>query len=689
MGAGVEVASQPGMASHDEDPNRWRALLAESSPDPLLLMNSGILTWVAGTIERVLGWTSAELADRPLAEFVNEADLPRLADLLRRLENGDPNRDVLRMRRKDGREAWVLVTLAGHPPTLAAGDVVGSFREIDRRVRAEQRLNLIAEHTSDILFTADEDGRITWVSPAVTRLLDWPPDDLIGSQAIDLVRREKREPRDHEGDRPSPRLFDPDVRDVIVRVRERSGTYRWMRCNTAHTFAEDGQPNGVIGSLVDTDDLVRARDTITENATRLQAILDTLLDPHALLRPMRDADGTITDFTCEEINAAGEDMLGMPRGGVVGRRLTELLPGVKAGLLDTLRSAMGSGEPLILDAVPYRNPFEPTISRRADIRGIRVEETLSVIWRDVTERQSHLDAIAASEEKYRLLAENATDVVVWHRDLITSWVSPSIVEALGWTPEAWLDRNVCDFVHMDDIAHLLEEQASVDAGNARISRLRMCDKNLDYHWVEVHARPYFDAHGDVDGAVFSFRVVDREVQSEQELHHRAEHDELTGLLNRNEILGHLGAVTRAQRQPGRETAILFCDLDRFKEINDTYGHSAGDTVLHVTADRIRRSLRSGDPAARFGGDEFVAVLDGVHATSDALQVAEKVRAAVAQPVPFGSVTLSTSVSIGVALMIPGESADALIARADAAMYEAKRTGRNRVTAITTATSQSA
>ena len=121
---------------------------------------------------------------------------------------------------------------------------------------------------------------------------------------------------------------------------------------------------------------------------------------------------------------------------------------------------------------------------------------------------------------------------------------------------------------------------------------------------------------------------------------------------------------------------LFIDLDEFKVVNDTWGHVAGDALLRAVAQRIESVVRANDVVARLGGDEFLVVLDGVEGESAAAAIADKVRAACSQPVATPTGTVATTLSVGVVLREAGESSDALIARADRAMYTAKDAGRN-------------
>lgn len=167
---------------------------------------------------------------------------------------------------------------------------------------------------------------------------------------------------------------------------------------------------------------------------------------------------------------------------------------------------------------------------------------------------------------------------------------------------------------------------------------------------------------------------------EHRLHQRASTDGLTGLLNRSALLDRLERCLAdpAERQSGGALALLFCDLDLFKEINDNFGHAAGDLVLRSVAERIRGTIRPDDLAGRVGGDEIIVVLRGIADQTHALAVAGKIGRAIAEPVPGLDGAIRITASIGVTLARRGEGVDALMARADRAMYEAKRTGRDRV-----------
>jgi diguanylate cyclase (GGDEF)-like protein len=182
----------------------------------------------------------------------------------------------------------------------------------------------------------------------------------------------------------------------------------------------------------------------------------------------------------------------------------------------------------------------------------------------------------------------------------------------------------------------------------------------------------------------AFQAMTRAIRErEQQLRLRATVDELTGLLNRRELLEQLQELLNQpeRHHHGAGLAVLFSDLDRFKEINDGLGHAAGDLVLRSAAERIREVIHSDDLAARMGGDEMVVVLCSVADLDAAVAVAETIAAAISRPIQGEEIEMMITASIGVALAKPAEGVDALIARADIAMYQAKLAGRARVIRI--------
>ena len=408
-------------------------------------------------------------------------------------------------------------------------------------------------------------------------------------------------------------------------------------------------------------------------------ILDSLLDPHLVLSPLRNTTGKITDFRINDANIAAAEYYRLERDSMLGRGLLEFLPSDSASALFAMaRDAYESGEPLIVNNFPFALEIYGQESR-FDIRAVRIDDEIVWTWRDVTERYLAAKRLAASEERYRLLAENSSDVVTRIRRGTIEWISPSVTPTFGWAIDECVGRLASDFIGEEQRAQCAEYIAQLDAGHTVRGRTIVRAKDGTRHWIETHASPYLEANGHHDGFVATSRVVDAQVVAEQELEQSARTDELTQLLNRKEVLSRIETLGAQSRRTGHELAVLFCDLDRFKHINDTHGHAVGDEVLRSTARRLRETLRTSDDlAARVGGDELLVVLHGVQNMDNAVALAEKLRAAAMEPISTAKGPVVATLSIGVTLAHPDESTDTLVARADAAMYRAKHKGRNRV-----------
>ncbi|MGQ7957077.1 diguanylate cyclase domain-containing protein [Pseudomonas sp. SP16.1] len=195
-------------------------------------------------------------------------------------------------------------------------------------------------------------------------------------------------------------------------------------------------------------------------------------------------------------------------------------------------------------------------------------------------------------------------------------------------------------------------------------------------WLEVSMLPLTALEGEIENILCVFDDITERKETEVELFKRANYDSLTGLANRAYFYHTLENVLIEQLRNPRIMALMYFDIDKFKGINDTYGHDVGDKVIQEFARRISDVLRSSDLLARLGGDEFILLLCGVPNSDSVKIVAEKIIAVMKEPFVVGELRLNVSTSIGVALFQHGLNADQWIKVSDQALYTAKRAGRN-------------
>jgi len=301
---------------------------------------------------------------------------------------------------------------------------------------------------------------------------------------------------------------------------------------------------------------------------------------------------------------------------------------------------------------------------------------------DVTEPTLARQALEDSERRFRSLVQNVSDlIVVVDAGGHLQYASPSLERILGWAGEEEQKAGLSgDRVHADDLPRLRAAfvNAKPPGPNMPVTTARSLHKDGSWRWLEYSVA---DLRNDpsVRGYVVVARDVTERKAAEEQLVHQALHDALTGLPNRALFLDRLGlSLSRLDRRD-RLAAVFFLDLDYFKVVNDSLGHSAGDQVLIAVAERLQQSLRDGDTAARLGGDEFAVLCDDLVDEGEALQIAERLGEAVAaQPVRLAGRDLVVTVSIGVAFAThSAQRPDSLLRDADAAMYQAKERGRAR------------
>jgi diguanylate cyclase (GGDEF)-like protein/PAS domain S-box-containing protein len=283
-----------------------------------------------------------------------------------------------------------------------------------------------------------------------------------------------------------------------------------------------------------------------------------------------------------------------------------------------------------------------------------------------------------AQARFAALVEHSSDAIVVE-DAIEGrivYASPGLLAVLGIKPEEAVGSSLWQLVSSDDLA-TADERRSRLAGRGTVVNFDCRARHVDGSWrhLEVTTTNLVDDPA-VHGVVNNLHDVSDRVEATARLSHQAMHDSLTGLPNRALLLDRLDqALARAARS-GRPCALLFLDLDDFKQINDTLGHNAGDKLLRAVAERLRDAVRPGDSVARFGGDEFVVLAENIDVPSAAVTIAKRARASIAQPVSIDKRVVRVNCSVGIALS-DRHSADALLHDADMALYRSKESGGDR------------
>jgi len=532
-------------------------------------------------------------------------------------------------------------------------------------------LRAVIDNTSDIIFIKDKDSRYILANRAFGEAFGHPPEFYIGGDDTRLFPPEKAA-RVHEADRlimatgQSVRIEDTQVID---------GELRHFLVVKNPYRDESGAIIGIVGVAADITELKRAEAARLESEARYRLLVESSPDGNWVHR------AGVTLY----VNPAMVRMLGARSADeLVGRSIYEFI------------------RPHDHDLVAYRvsraeHDLQSGPALRALVRldgsTVETEVVVNPSWygglpavqavvRDVSERMRAEAALRETEERYALAAA-ATNDGLWDWDLRTGAVyfSPRWRSMLGLADdhepgagiELWFSR-----VHEDDRLRLRAEMDAHLHGTADHLETSYRARHEDgtWRWMLTRGLAVRDGNGQAYRFAGSQTDITERKQAEVQLLHDALHDGLTRLPNRALFMEELRlAIDRRRRRPEYGFTVLFLDLDRFKVINDSLGHMAGDSLLVQLAERLERCLRPGDRVARLGGDEFTILLDDIDDVTSATHIADRIHVELDAPFDLAGREVFTSASIGIALSRSGyEEPEAVLRDADLAMYRAKGRG---------------
>ncbi|WP_298455061.1 bifunctional diguanylate cyclase/phosphodiesterase [uncultured Cellulomonas sp.] len=453
-------------------------------------------------------------------------------------------------------------------------------------------------------------------------------------------------------------------------------------------------------------------------ATILQSFATVGTDSLTVLRPVNGDDGTPVDFVVIADTGLTAQLAGRPS---LGRTLRELMPRAFADRLvglnqQVLVTGALSHEDFLLrtdtDGSPVGVATTPeAASGVADVLRIPVAGHVVVLTRDVTQARAAQRELLAANTRFERLLEHASDtIVVTTADRLITYASPSLAAVLGVDPQTLLGTRFGNF---------FSDRAGVTVGDDLFDRvLRAPAGGTARAEAEVRngagqvRRVAYVATNRLDdpvvgGVIINALDVTEQFEAQRRLRALALSDALTGLPNRRWFTRALDRALEAGRRSGRQLALLLLDVDDFKMLNDSLGHSAGDRLLVEMSRRMASVLHPGESIARLGGDEFVVLAQDLATSDDAVTVAERIAGAAGTRYDIGSLAAHVTVSLGAVTSEgrpadagpadgvdlgaplgaerdddvderPSPAAESLLADADAALYEAKRRGRNRV-----------
>jgi diguanylate cyclase (GGDEF)-like protein/PAS domain S-box-containing protein len=456
------------------------------------------------------------------------------------------------------------------------------------------------------------------------------------------------------------------------RLRFEDGSVRWLSGNATPQQQADGS---VLwhGFVFDTTRRNQHKAALIAEQARLQATLSAIPD---LLFEL-SLDGRIHAY-----HSPRSDLLAAAPENFLGQRVSDILPPDAAAVgMAALREANerghSTGKQYALDLPQGKMWFELSVARKATLVG--EELRFIVLARDITERkladaQLRIAAIAFESEEGMCITD-AAGVILRVNQAFSRITGFAALDAIGNTPRL-LSSGRHEAVFYTAMWTSIRQSGS---WQGEIWNRR---KNGEVfpEWLTITA--VRDEQQTVTHYVSTLADITKRKAAEAEIQQLAFYDSLTGLPNRRLFTDRLKQALASGTRRHRNGALLFIDLDNFKNLNDTYGHDQGDLLLRQVAQRLNYCVREGDTVARFGGDEFVVMLQDLsdnpsEAATQAEVVGQKMLDTLGQPYQFGHFTYQSSASLGVALFNEiHDSVEELLKRADLALYQAKDAGRN-------------
>ncbi len=689
-GDGVLVTAADVTATTLAERDRQYQLLAEGTGNVVFTHGlDGATDWVSPSVTEVLGWSRRDFMGIPHRDLIHPDDLATVLPIQEAvLEGGAPDRVELRFATADGQWRWMsVVTRAIRDDRGGVMGAVEALRDIRSEVEAREalaaqakRLDLVLEGSGLGMWDRDLstgsgvcDER--WASILGYSLAELQP--ITSDTWNDLTH-----PDDLENVREATEEHASGLRALVdIEFRMRHGDGRWIWVRERGRIVErspEELPLRMTGTLEDTTEQVEAR----------QALERSEQDLHATQRMARLGSWK-WNLATDEVTWSDElfELFSLEPAQTAPafadqQRLyrSQSWERLGAAVAETTRTG-----------VPYDLELEiasADSSRQwVRVRGeaIRNEHGLIVgllgYVLDITARKDAERALASSEALFRTaMLSSPIGLAMTEMDGSFRIVNDALCRLLGRDADWLVAHQEEDVTHVEDVDLLVR---------AEVDHVRDADAHADTKMVRfIHADGSVvrvkraaehvpGAAGISDFLLIQYADTTAEYEAAERLAYQAFHDPLTGLRNRAWILDMLEVDLRAAPRLDTQVGVLFIDLDNFKVVNDSLGHAAGDEVLRTVAERIAGVLRPRDRVGRSGGDEFVVVLPNVEDAHEAELVAQRIVNAVGIEFTVSGHRIVPTVSIGIALNVPGSTSTSLLRDADAALFRAKAAGRAR------------
>ena len=676
----ARIQQQQSNLQLQESETRFRTLWETTNDVVLVIDDHGIIQFANPAAMATFGYAPAEMVGQHMAIVQpNYLVSPHSEGMQRYLTTGKKKLDwrgtETLAKHRDGREFPIELVFSEIPVNGRRG-FAGFVRDISKRKEADHAMRrsqalfatVFEASPIPIAFSRLSDGRYVEANQACLDLFGYQRSEAVGKTTIEL----KLWPDLKQREQMMHLLKTTGVANSLDLQMQRSDGQKIDVLFSAHVIEFMGE-NCIIATIIDITN--RKRDELERRLAdeRFARIFNS--NPDAITISRLDNGVYI------ELNDAWTELSGFTRQELIGKGTIELgiwaIPAQRAELIAQLETHGRVRE--FEFQLRRKNGETADTLMTGEVIELHGERCLLAILVNVTERNRNTRRLQESEQRFSDVVDAAGEYV-WETDAAGNYtyLSARIERVLGYAPAELVGKRPYEFMPVDEAERLKYWFDSLADADATIRNVEFVSITNDGRqiWQQVSGVPIFNSVGEIIGRRGTGMDITERKLAEQRIEELATRDALTQLPNRRLLTDRLSQGILSAQRSGGLIAALFIDLDRFKTINDSLGHTAGDELLKLVADRLQQLMRKGDTLARIGGDEFVVVLEALRVPEDAGAVAQKIIAALSEPCTIAGTRLTTSASVGISVF-PGDAADGvtLVRNADMAMYFAKEHGR--------------
>jgi diguanylate cyclase (GGDEF)-like protein/PAS domain S-box-containing protein len=637
--------------------------------------------FVNRTFADMRGKTREEIIGRTAVEVLGEKAAEELTPMVQRVLAGETTTYEREMVLPSGEKRWIhgrSVPDRGPDGQVRGMYVVGhdvqELKDAQAEHRAsEEELRFFAENIPEAIVYIDLERGCTFVNNVFLATRGFTREFALGKFPTDVYPAELMQSLQPYLDRVE--AGESAIYERPIRMAS-SGEKRWIRVNLVPRKNAAGRVLGYYAVSNDVHDLKVAQASIEEKERDLRQVIDSIPTPMVYVD---------SDQRYRYVNDAFLSYVGKQSGDVLGHTVREVLGADRHDALQPVLRRVLAGETVnVTRPIIYADGQGRWMSIRYTPRHDATGRVLGyyATTSDIHEQKSVEEELRRANSILSAHFENTPLAVIeWSPSLTVIRWSGSAEGIFGWSADEVLGRPLEKWrlMYEDDapaVSAMVRRLVEGPTSQATILN-RNYRKDGSVVWVEWHNSALRDGDGNLVSILSLAQDVSSRIQAEERLQFMATHDGLTGLPNRVLLTDRLSSALSRSQRSGQGVAVLFLDLDHFKDVNDTFGHRVGDELLKNLSRRIRGTLRQSDILVRLSGDEFVIVLEGLEGDGGPDRVAQKVLNDVLRPFAIEGHEVQVSASLGYAVFPDdGSDPETLVKNADAAMYHAKELGRN-------------